>query len=130
MPIYTRLVCDGHKDSPCKMVNNAPIHAGHTINFDQHEETWGSMVEFVVSNGWEAVGGPGQETTKFYCPSHKRTADVHEFEPDGTYAETCARCGRGSEHRNHKDDNGESFMDTDTVFDRMAFDGSVREKIR
>jgi len=107
MPIYSSLVCDGHKDSPCKVENGAPVPEGHSISFEHLEETWGTMVAFVAGSGWEVVGGPGQESMKFYCPKHKRTTALHEFESKDSDVPTygfCTRCGLSVEHRNHKED--------------------------
>jgi hypothetical protein len=55
----------------------------------------------------------------------------HEFAPGGRHHDhvpeenCCASCGEGEEHAYHKDENGEPFFDTDTIFDRMRADGSI-----
>jgi hypothetical protein len=62
--------------------------------------------------------------------------DKHEFLPGGRHHDhvpeddCCASCGEGEGHANHKNEDGSSFCDTDTIFDRMRFDGSIAPRIR
>lgn len=69
MPIYTKLICDKHTPgNPCLDSEGNP--SGAELNFETLEETWADMIGAAVSAKWEAVGGPGQESMKFYCPKH------------------------------------------------------------
>jgi hypothetical protein len=59
----------------------------------------------------------------------------HEFAPGGRHHDDveeddcCRRCGEGEAHESHRDEDGAPYLDTDTVFDRMRFDGSVAPKM-
>lgn len=59
----------------------------------------------------------------------------HEFQPGGRWIDEieeddcCFYCGQSALHENHCDPEGDRYVDTDTVFDRMRADGSVAPRM-
>lgn len=62
MPLYMNFVCDV-----------CPKHSRDSLQpvfFDHPDETYGSLLDFMRSNGWKVETGDDHRVTHVECPKH------------------------------------------------------------